>query len=215
MAIKKGYQGYLLIYSLWAMVATLMVIILEKYALHVMLNTFHDSNSNAIFKTITFLGDGLFVTIIAIVLLFYNYGAAFLVAVSGILSGLSSQLLKHQVFSEYHRPSEYLDQMPDLALVPLLEMKHYFSFPSGHSTAAFALFFALALLSRKWYSGALLGLIAVLVGYSRVFLSQHFLEDVLAGSLLGMFCSATAFFMLNRINGRWKKRSLRDLFNSD
>jgi len=211
---KKGYQGFLILYSLWIIAAVLLVFLMDKYALHEMLNTFHGPIIDEVFKMVTFLGDGWFITILALFLLFYKYGNAFLVGVGGILSGVISQLLKQQVFSEHHRPAEYLDRMPDLNLVPLLEMKHYFSFPSGHSTAAFALFFALALLSQKWYTGMLFALLAVLIGYSRIFLSQHYLEDVLAGSLLGVLCTLIALIILNSINGKWKDRSLRDVLGS-
>ena len=60
------------------------------------------------------------------------------------------------------------------------------SFPSGHSTSIFALATLLALFekNKKWNIGYLLG--AVAVGYSRIYLGQHFLGDVLVGSFIGV-----------------------------
>jgi len=48
------------------------------------------------------------------------------------------------------------------------------SFPSGHTTAAFTLFCFITIISvnKKW--GYLLGIIASIVAYSRVYLSQHY-----------------------------------------
>lgn len=61
------------------------------------------------------------------------------------------------------------------------------SFPSGHTMAAFALAAILVYLlhsrSRWWLP---LFLMALLVGISRIYLVMHFLEDVLAGSFLGV-----------------------------
>ena len=59
------------------------------------------------------------------------------------------------------------------------------SFPSGHSTSAFSVFLLLTILSSKKSWGYFLLLLAVATAYSRVYLAQHFVEDVYAGSLLG------------------------------
>ena len=59
----------------------------------------------------------------------------------------------------------------------------YASFPSGHTTTAFAAAVILALWYPRW-AGVWLTL-AVLVGLSRVMLGSHFPSDVLAGALLG------------------------------
>lgn len=69
-----------------------------------------------------------------------------------------------------------------------------FSFPSGHSIAAFAVAMALGV----FYPPALSVLIfcAISVAVSRVVLGMHFLSDVLAGSALGAALGYTAAFMM-------------------
>lgn len=57
------------------------------------------------------------------------------------------------------------------------------SFPSSHSSAAFALAFAVFSVDRV-FGGALLGA-AALVGFGRVFVGVHYPGDVLGGAALG------------------------------
>ncbi|MCG8687431.1 MAG: phosphatase PAP2 family protein [Desulfobacterales bacterium] len=60
------------------------------------------------------------------------------------------------------------------------------SFPSGHTTAAFAgAGFIDTRYGRAWGSLAYAG--AVFTGYSRIYADRHFADDVLAGASIGLF----------------------------
>ena len=59
-----------------------------------------------------------------------------------------------------------------------------FSFPSGHTAAAFAAATAVFFKSRK--GGVLLTLFAFVMGFSRVYLEVHYCTDVLFGALFGV-----------------------------
>jgi membrane-associated phospholipid phosphatase len=59
------------------------------------------------------------------------------------------------------------------------------SFPSGHTTAAFATATSLSLAFPKWYVVAPSYLWAAAVAYSRMHLGVHFPSDVIAGILIG------------------------------
>jgi membrane-associated phospholipid phosphatase len=72
------------------------------------------------------------------------------------------------------------------------------SFPSGHTTKAFALATSLSIAYPEWYVVAPSILWASAVGYSRLHLGLHYPSDVLAGAVLG---SASAFltYKLNKV----------------
>jgi undecaprenyl-diphosphatase len=75
---------------------------------------------------------------------------------------------------------------PDLAIagfVPEAANPDRFSFPSGHTCAAFAV--ALALMGAPLGLGALFLALAIGIGASRIYLGAHFPLDVAAGALLG------------------------------
>lgn len=60
-----------------------------------------------------------------------------------------------------------------------------FSFPSGHTSAAFANATALSIAFPKWYVIAPSFVWAGAVGYSRMDLGVHYPSDVLAGAIVG------------------------------
>jgi undecaprenyl-diphosphatase len=61
-----------------------------------------------------------------------------------------------------------------------------FSFPSGHTTSAFATATALTLTYKKWYVAVPSYAYAGLVGYSRMRLGVHYPSDVFGGIIVGV-----------------------------
>ena len=82
------------------------------------------------------------------------------------------------------------------------------SFPSGHTSLAFATATSLSLKFPKWYVIAPSYLWAGYVGYSRMNLGVHYPSDVLAGAVLG----AGSAFVTYKINEwYWKKHENKKL----
>jgi membrane-associated phospholipid phosphatase len=182
----------------------------DKIELHSMMNAFQPEWLFMPFFWITNLGDGLSLTILSFLfVLFVSVrGGLFLGALTG-LDGLVVQLLKRNVFADMHRPYYFIDQMPDLLLMPGLEMHENFSFPSGHTSAAFAFFFGLSLLMKKDSLKFLCFLLAALIAYSRIFLSQHFMMDLLAGSMIGLILGWIFYVVFEKwVKNDWMKRPL-------
>jgi len=76
------------------------------------------------------------------------------------------------------------------------------SFPSGHTSDAFAAATAISLAFPKWYVIAPSFLWAATVGYSRLYLGAHYPSDVLGGALLG---SGSAWLALKINKWLWEK----------
>ncbi|HEY1033331.1 MAG TPA: phosphatase PAP2 family protein [Flavipsychrobacter sp.] len=67
------------------------------------------------------------------------------------------------------------------------------SFPSGHTSLAFATATSVSLQYPKWYVVAPAYLWAGAIGYSRMHLGMHYPSDVLAGAVLGAGSSFLAY----------------------
>ncbi len=72
-----------------------------------------------------------------------------------------------------------------------------FSFPSGHTAAAFAAATALWFQKNKLRVPALI--LACLMGFSRLYLYVHFPTDILGGIVLGVILGASASLLTNKI----------------
>lgn len=82
------------------------------------------------------------------------------------------------------------------------------SFPSGHTSEAFATATSLALINRKWYVVVPAYTWAGLVGYSRLYMGVHYPSDVFAGAILGTG-SAWISYKLNKWMRSDKKRKTK------
>jgi membrane-associated phospholipid phosphatase len=127
----------------------------------------------------------------------------------GISSGVT-QFLKRIVFAGSERPKSYFEnhfKEIHLTFVKNMEIHGENSFPSGHTTTAFSLLFVIALVSpNNWIKGVCF-FVALIIGFSRIYLSQHFFEDVYAGALIGIIF-ATVFgyiFYFSPWSGKFNK----------
>jgi membrane-associated phospholipid phosphatase len=57
------------------------------------------------------------------------------------------------------------------------------------------MFFLMIFISNKFYYKSIWLLLAILAGISRIYLSQHFFEDVIGGSLIGFVIAVFAYLL--------------------
>lgn len=75
-----------------------------------------------------------------------------------------------------------------------------FSFPSGHTSSAFAAAFAVLWYNRKF--GIPLTLFACLMGFSRIYVGVHYCTDVIAGAVVGLVYAIIAVIIVNLLYPR-------------
>lgn len=178
-----------LLYFLW---------IYPKGQEFLILNEIHNPSLDGFFKWITFLGDWP-AYLIALIFLVpkYKLKGVLLVCSLSILVPVSSHWAKS--YFKHPRPSLFFKdkvEFEHLYLIKGVKLHDGLtSFPSGHTLSAFAVFSLLAFYTKKNGLCSILCLkAAILVGISRIYLLQHFVEDVLMGSFLGLLLAMFIYY---------------------
>ena len=146
------------------------------------------------FTMFTNVGNGLFIVALMLFLMIRKkIGWVLQIGMGFLLSGLLVQLMKHYLPSP--RPKVFF---PSGTIHYILGVTGtgYSSFPSGHTTSIFMLTTLLTLYFPGRKPGLFFLTIAVLTGFSRIYLSQHFPIDVLAGSLAGVLSSLVVYRLI-------------------
>ena len=152
----------------------------------------------------TKMGEEYSYVIVAIIFLFVRFRWSLLVALTGLLVSVISYYTK--MFFGRPRPRAFYEEtdvtlLEAINLVDGMSVEDLYnnpanSFPSGHTMSGFAFYGILALLlPKKWPIQLALILTAILIGLSRVYLVQHFFEDIYAGSLLGVLIALFIYWV--------------------
>jgi len=200
----SNYSIYKIGLSIFWFCGILLVFLIPKLELHQLLNSYHTTILDSIAKYATHVGDGIFFTLIILVFLFISLKTSLLFLLSFLTSSGIAQFLKRAVFHDEMRPMYYLQHDPNFHQIENFTYHFNNSFPSGHATSCFALFTLLALTysNNKLIQVACL-VSAILFSFTRVYLSQHFFQDILAGSVIGTFVAQYVFQYLNPYLEKW------------
>ncbi|MGB9911237.1 MAG: phosphatase PAP2 family protein [Microgenomates group bacterium] len=174
--------------------------------LDVNLSLFFQKNSSPTIRyfleKITLLGSEFFIMSLSLFLLIFliktkRKRAAITVLISLLGSAILLSFFKS--FFSRIRPGE----CPDFLFGGIFNC---YSFPSGHSAISFYfyglityLIFRFGKFSKKWNVGfsIMIGLLILLIAFSRLYLGVHFLTDVIGGFLLGGFWLTVAIFLID------------------
>ena len=214
------YLAFIIPTSLVLITLGILLLTIPKGELHLLLCQPHTAMLDQIVPVFTNLVDWLpYVTVV--LLLFYRAGWATFLASNLLLSTLIVQPIKHIVYAP--RPlTWFAENMPDVSL-PLVEgvkMNLWLSFPSGHTTTFFVLFFSLSIIlcaeniKGKNILSFICFLCASFGAYTRIYLSQHFALDIFAGILIAVCSTLVLYFFLvkktkNTQFWDWRVRNLR------
>lgn len=145
---------------------------------------------------VTDLGNGWFAVGMAAVLALFSYRKSLIVATSFAVTSISAQILKY-LFDEPRPQLYFKDQLSRIHFVKGVYILSFNSFPSGHTVTAFALAVIVTYWIKNKAWAPLFLLIAIFVGYSRMYLSEHFFEDVAAGSVIGVIVTVIWLYWLD------------------
>lgn len=133
------------------------------------------------FSYITKLGNfGIFWILLAIMLLFFKKTRKTGISMGiALILGLIICNLTLKPLVARTRP--YIE---DTSLMLIIKPEADFSFPSGHTVASIESAVAIYIKNKKWGTAALI--LAVIIAFSRLYLTVHYPSDVVIGALIGI-----------------------------
>jgi undecaprenyl-diphosphatase len=117
-----------------------------------------------------------------------------------LLNTASTTVLKNVVKRE--RPyNTYTGIFPD-------KIESDYAFPSGHTSSAFATATSLAITTKKWYVAVPAFAWSASVGYSRIYLGQHYPSDVIMGAIVGTSSAIICHWASKQLAKRKKTKTI-------
>lgn len=186
-----------LVYGLLLMACITVLLSVEKGPIHLAINRLYHPIADVFFRGVTAFGAFPFIAATIVASLLFRFRTALTAVISTTLASLLTQVGKRLVWPDSPRPKVFFADTDLLRVVDSVHLHSAHSFPSGHTAGAFALFMVLAFYAPKPVQKLLFLLAACLVGYSRLYLSQHFLIDVTVGSFIGAASAQLAYAWMN------------------
>ena len=185
-------------YLIWFVGLTFIVIFTTKKESFLFINQANQPFFDIFFTFFTFIGDGIFILALALLLFLLKYKRLALGLFSSfIISGLIVQLIK--LVANLPRPAGYFDDPSVIHSGLSNSLKEFNSFPSGHAASIFAAAVIISLYTGKKSLAVITFIIACMVAYSRVYLAHHFIEDIFAGSFLGVTVGTFCYMAQERL----------------
>ena len=200
--LKKNLAFFIPV-ILFLLTGIVFLLLFPKDVIHVTQNGWYHPFFDGFFIYATLIGEGIMYASVAIILIFIKWRYLLGLCIAGVITLLVVGLLKQVVYAGEPRPVKYFELKHELRLVEGVKMHTINSFPSGHTTSAFSCLGFLAFIVVRNWAKLLCFVGAGAAGYSRIYLSQHFLEDVVAGAFLGTLIAILSYFVMQLIRYEW------------
>ena len=210
---SSKYKAFLIPFAAWLIIGFFILLKIDKGDLVLWFNENRTPLTNFYFMIASDLAEWRFILLFAAIIFYKQFGNTFIYLLTWALTGIVAQSLK-RVF-DLPRPAGYYK---DITLNFINgDITHYaHSFPSGHTTTAFALFFVMAMITEKKYLQFIFFVLALSTAFARVYLLQHFFIDVYFGSILGTILAYFIFVSIDSSNifgfQNWKNKRILKKF---
>lgn len=198
---------------LWGTACYLLMGVIEKGDMILLFAENRGWAQNSFFVFCTQIGEGYVYVLATIGLMFVGYSKSLAICLNALMVLGVSQILK--IFFAHERPVRFFNDLlgkpelpnyvPDVVLLDGWNT----SFPSGHTTSAFAFYTLLAFFLPNKFLKMFCLVLAVLVGVSRMYLVQHFLKDVTTGMLTGFLIALVVYWIHESLSPEIKSKKLQ------
>ena len=156
--------------------------------------------ADKVFEYSSYLAEGwIWIPYFIVLVGLYKKDKAFIL-MNFLISTLLTQFAKNFIFTTAMRPMASGLDATQIHTVPGVEIHTFNSFPSGHTATAFTLFILTTYLFPNKYVLSIGIVYAIVCGYSRVYLAQHFPLDLAGGIFVALLTLPISIFIREKLN---------------
>lgn len=156
--------------------------------------------ADKIFEYSSYLAEGwIWIPYFIVLVVLFKIDTAFIL-MNFLVSTLLTQFAKNYIFDAAKRPMASGLDATQIHTVPGVEIHSLNSFPSGHTATAFSLFLLTTYLFPNKYALSIGIVYAIVCGYSRIYLAQHFPLDLAGGIFVALLTLPISIFMRQKLN---------------
>ena len=207
--ILKIYP-FFIVYFLYTFLALAFTQFYGRDELHLLINQFHIKPLDTFFNYYTEIGTtGLFIALIGYIIYSSNWISLGYLILTEAIAGVINLIIKKLFFNDVYRPAYYFQQNGiDIYLIDDYKMQEFYTFPSGHSLIAVIIAMTMCTLTQKRWLQLLFSCNFILIAYSRMYLSKHFMLDTIGGATLAFFTFIFVYYLLNQQSKKFWYKSI-------
>lgn len=205
--IYRGMGWYLVPQLIAWLGATLLLLYCGKTGSFLWVNGFHFPAFDRPVFWLTQLSGGYIITAIFVLIYARAYPAETLLGIVTVfIAWYACITIKYNHFDHWKSPAVFFHDQA-IHILPNPKIEPELNLPSAHATviASLLTFFGWLYRDAKRY-GLLASLVAIFLITTRVYVGWAFVEDILAGSILGTFLSLICIYWLRNRIDRWYER---------
>jgi membrane-associated phospholipid phosphatase len=185
--------------SIVAVILITLSFVFDKESFFLLFNNDLGHTADFFFANITKGGEVVPWVVALLAVLIWRRDLFWLLLASFFISTLFVQGIKN-ILPDEPRPTKAITNTHQVHIVEGVELYKVHSFPSGHTSAAFTVFFIACLAFKSRWVVALGLIYAFLVAYSRIYLAEHFPRDIAGGMIIAVVTIYLGLWICKREN---------------